>query len=468
MPGTILIADGTSVNRIMLRVLLSAAHYKVIQAETIRDALDQAQRTRPDLVITALSLTDGTAMDLRIALEADPNLSGLPILALTPQNDRLARLTALRAGIDDVLSHPLNDIALQARIRSLIRQREVTAVLTPHAPEGQPYPGFCEGQNGFTPAPSPNRIAVLSRCAERARRWRAQLAPLFPGQVRAFGLEAAQKLMSHPAPDVVIVPISNSDRDEDLSLLADLRSRRATRHATLIAIPTDRSLSLAAEAWDRGAQDALLHGFCAEELALRLRNQQCRKQRINKILERVHGDLQAANKDPMTGLYNRRFLLPHLQKTIHDAATNGRSFALLLADLDHFKRINDRFGHPVGDAVLIETAKRLASDLTAEEIAARIGGEEFLILLRDVSPDQGACRADRLRRSLNRAPMRIAGVPTPVRVTISIGLVTGPLPTAGQTAQMPSASTLIRMADEALYKAKQQGRDRVMLAPTAA
>jgi two-component system cell cycle response regulator len=452
----------------MLRVLLSAAHYKVVQAETIRDALDQARRTQPDLVITALSLTDGSAMDLRMALEADPNLTGVPILALTPQNDRAARLAALRAGIDDVLSHPLNDLALQARIRSLIRQREVTAVLAPVAPEGPQFGGFCEGQNGFAPAPSIPRIAVLSRSGEQARRWRAELEPHFPGQVRALGLEAAQKLMTPPAPDVVIVPISSSRRDEDLNLLADLRSRRATRHATLIAIPTDRKLSLAAEAWDRGAQEALLHGFCAEELALRLRNQRGRKQRINKVLERLNGDLQAAHKDPMTGLYNRRFLLPQLQKTIHDAAADGRSFALLLADLDHFKRINDRFGHPVGDAVLIETAKRLASELTREEIAARIGGEEFLILLRDVSPDQAARRADRLRRSLNRTPMRIAGVPTPVRVTVSIGLVAGPLPATGQTAQLPSANTLIRLADEALYKAKQQGRDRVMLAPTAA
>jgi two-component system cell cycle response regulator len=468
LPGTILIADGTSVNRIMLRVLLSAAHYKVIQAETIRDALDQARRAQPDLVITALCLTDGTAMDLRIGLEADPNLAGLPILALTPQNDRAARLTALRAGIDDVLSHPLNDIALQARIRSLIRQREVTAVLTPYAPEEHRYPGFCEGQNAFASAPPRNRIAVLSRSTERAKRWRALLEPCFPGQVRAFGLEAAQKLMTHPAPDAVIVPISGADRDEDLSLLADLRSRRATRHATVIAVPTDQSLSLAAEAWDRGAQDALLHGFCAEELALRLGNQLRRKQRINKALEQVHGDLRAANRDPMTGLYNRRFLLPHLQKTIHEAENGRLTFALLLADLDHFKRINDRFGHPVGDAVLIETAKRLASDLAPEEFAARIGGEEFLILLRDVSPDQGALRADRLRRALNHAPMKIAGVPTPVRVTVSIGLVMGPLNAAGRQAEVPSANMLIRLADEALYKAKQQGRDRVMLATSAA
>mgnify|MGYP000621834452 CR=1 FL=1 len=129
MQGTILIIDGVATNRIMLKVQLSSAYYQVAQTDGIQGLLSVARRCRPDLVLTAMSLPDGTAADVRAELARDEDLADVPVIAISAQNDNAGRLAALAAGIDDVLQQPLDDVILQARIRSLIRTRSTNEEL---------------------------------------------------------------------------------------------------------------------------------------------------------------------------------------------------------------------------------------------------------------------------------------------------------------------------------------------------
>jgi diguanylate cyclase (GGDEF)-like protein len=162
---------------------------------------------------------------------------------------------------------------------------------------------------------------------------------------------------------------------------------------------------------------------------------------------RAEGErLQAlAERDVLIGLYNRRagerFLSTLLAHARDDAA-------LVLFDIDHFKRINDRFGHPVGDAVLIEVGRRCAARLGRDDIFARWGGEEFLVVLPGLSPAEGVALAGRLRAAIASAPIAPAGT-----VTASFGVTSV---RAGDT-----LAQVVQRADEALYRAKANGRDRV-------
>ncbi|UWQ92539.1 diguanylate cyclase [Aliisedimentitalea scapharcae] len=464
MQGTILIIDGVATNRIMLKVQLTAAYYHVVQAERLEGLGATIQRTRPDLILSAMSLPDGKVTDIKAMLARSDGFAGVPIIAVTEQNDRQNRLAALSAGIDDVLSYPLDDVILQARIRSLIRNRTNTAEIT-HQSNSTPAMGFAESMEPFAPAQSTISVALVAQNAATAALWRARLKPEVPYQLRTHQLNDIQALMTDPVPDAVILELDQSAESAGLRLLADLRARAATRQTVVIAVPNPASPKLAAEALDRGAHDAMQTGFCVDELALRLRTQLRLKAQSDRVRDQVRSGLRAAVLDPMTGLYNRRYALPYLARLSQHAELHNQSFAVILADLDHFKSINDRYGHPAGDAVLVETAKRLRSVLRPGDLAARVGGEEFLIVMPGTTANELQKTASELCRVVNHSPFQVAKVDHPVPVTISIGGTLGPsLSDTGRN----QVEQLIGKADQALYAAKHAGRNRVTLSPQAA
>jgi diguanylate cyclase (GGDEF)-like protein len=161
-----------------------------------------------------------------------------------------------------------------------------------------------------------------------------------------------------------------------------------------------------------------------------------------------------ATHDALTGLWNRRAMLECLQRELTRQRRNGHSIGLMMADLDHFKNINDTYGHTIGDQVLAEIAERVVSSLRVYDSAGRYGGEEFLIILPECNAQQTLSSAERLREVVGTGAVNSkAG---PIKVTVSIGLIS----TSG-SAQQLDATMLLRLADEALYRAKARGRNRV-------
>ncbi|MEU7905428.1 GGDEF domain-containing protein [Actinoplanes sp. NPDC049118] len=186
---------------------------------------------------------------------------------------------------------------------------------------------------------------------------------------------------------------------------------------------------------------------------------------------RLARDLQAALReqerlavtDPLTGLYNRRFFQEMLKLESERSAQSGRPMAVVILDIDHFKRVNDRYGHPAGDAVLVHVADRLRQTVRGSDIVARFGGEEFVCLLTGADEAAALELAERLRGALCRVPVDI-GPGRAVSVTASVGLAATPAE-AGRTTVDPDH--LVAEADRALYEAKSNGRDRVVSAHRA-
>ena len=217
----------------------------------------------------------------------------------------------------------------------------------------------------------------------------------------------------------------------------------------------------------------MVAGRCDErELALRIATLIRRKRMADDLRSTLRDGMRAAVTDPLTGLYNRRYALPHLARLADHAAQSGRRFAVMLADLDHFKGINDRFGHAAGDAVLVEVARRLRANLRAVDLIARIGGEEFLIALPDTNRTEARVAARRLCRIIGQDPFDLPGHTAPVPLTVSIGVAMGHRPVQLQDAvDDPLRDTVQRLldrADQALYGAKTCGRNQVTISNTAA
>jgi diguanylate cyclase (GGDEF)-like protein len=159
-------------------------------------------------------------------------------------------------------------------------------------------------------------------------------------------------------------------------------------------------------------------------------------------------------RDALTGLYNRAYFLNQVEPLAEFGAMRGLGLAVLMLDIDHFKRINDEHGHDAGDAVLREVAGVLRESTRPEDLVARYGGEEFVLALPVAAPDQATERAERIRANL--AARRITSPSPPVRVTASLGL------SYAAPGRFRSASAMISAADRCLYQAKENGRDRVV------
>ncbi|HZQ92470.1 MAG TPA: diguanylate cyclase [Terriglobales bacterium] len=165
-------------------------------------------------------------------------------------------------------------------------------------------------------------------------------------------------------------------------------------------------------------------------------------------------------RDPLTGLFNRRYLEESLEREVHRAARSGKPLAALMVDVDHFKRFNDAFGHEAGDLMLREIGNLLQTGVRGEDVACRYGGEEFALVLPDAAADEARRRAEQQLERARRLSVRLHGELL-AAITLSIGVAAFP-------EHRRTPADLLRAADHALYRAKHSGRDRVAVAERAA
>jgi diguanylate cyclase (GGDEF)-like protein len=178
------------------------------------------------------------------------------------------------------------------------------------------------------------------------------------------------------------------------------------------------------------------------------------KERFSEI-QALQDQLQEqAIRDPLTGLFNRRFLESTVVQELARCARDGVSMALVMIDVDHFKKVNDTFGHPAGDQVLKALATRLQAEVRASDCACRYGGEEFILLLPGMDVETAWTRADRWRQAFAEDTVTFGELR--LQATISIGIAAFP-------AHGDSLAELTRCADQALYDAKHTGRNRVVV-----
>jgi len=460
--GTILVLDGVSTNRIMLKVQLTAAWYHVVQGEKLKGLTSLVRRTRPDLVLTAQTLPDGTAADVKKLITTQPDLVDVPVVAIAPQNDNEARLRALADGLDDVLTHPYKDALLLARIRSLLRVHADTQEL--QVDNGGQSIGFAESATALITHPQTARVDILAQTARTGSAWQKALSDQSRHQISWHTRSNFNGVLSGSIPDAIVVELDASPYG--LNVLADLRSRSATRHTVLIGVLKDNNASMASEILDRGADAVCLGGFCAEEIELRLKNQIARKARIDQMRASLRQGIAESWIDPLTGLHNRRYAMRAMDQITRQSMQSNQGFAVMLADLDHFKTINDRYGHANGDFVLSQAAERMQNILGSNGFIARIGGEEFMIGTSDLSRNAALRLAEALCNCICDEPFHLPDQQEPISVTISVGLkLSNP---SKPTEDPQSFEKVIRCADKALYAAKRAGRNQVWVRPSAA
>jgi diguanylate cyclase (GGDEF)-like protein len=251
-----------------------------------------------------------------------------------------------------------------------------------------------------------------------------------------------------------------------IDLVRALRHTRAGRRIYVLVLTDLDDDEHLMRAFDAGVDDFIAKPLRPMVLAARLRGGQ-RVTRLQDEIEReyeetgrVAAELAVANRrlqeaaltDPLTGFPNRRFALQRLAQEWSAAARGKRPLACMVIDLDEFKPINDRYGHDVGDTVLKQAALGLKRGLRTQDMVARIGGDEFLVICPDTTLQAALACAERVRQSVEAMP--IATGPMSLRATVSIGV-------AVVNAAIDDIDALIKCADQGLYIAKAQGRNRI-------
>ncbi|MEO0369874.1 MAG: diguanylate cyclase [Pseudomonadota bacterium] len=462
MTGHALIVDALATNRIVLKATLTASFYMVTQASNARDATKLCAQGTPDVIIIGADLPDMEVADLIQRLDRICPSPAPPVMMLLPQDDPMARLSALQAGVADVMAHPLNEDELFARLRALLRQRRLDSDLVMHVNTAAAL-GFSEDPAGFS---GPERAAVLSSDAYLAEMICARLAMFCRYDlVPVTHAEAATVMIGPAKPDIGILHISEDDEKAGLRSLTALQSGSNGRELRLIALDETHTPEHSARLLDMGACDVVQMPEMCEasgqsmfrELAYRMTLHMARKKRSDTLRGQLENGLQAAVLDPLTGLHNRRYAQMFLRRMLDEAQENGDSCAVMIADLDHFKAVNDTYGHAAGDRVLTRIASIMRAALPNDAMLARVGGEEFLIAVPGIDVSDLRGLAGRLGRMVREAPIAVRGEDTPLHVTVSIGATL----VSPEMAHDHSSEALMEQADKALYASKSGGRDTV-------
>jgi diguanylate cyclase (GGDEF)-like protein len=268
----------------------------------------------------------------------------------------------------------------------------------------------------------------------------------------ADGIDGFKTLLESRA-DLVICDLE-MPRMDGFRFITMLQTREELKDIPVILLTGRGDQELKVKGLEHGACDYVTKPFDPGELVARVRVQ-LKIKSLQDALKKSNELLRELSyTDPLTRLHNRRYLMDALEKEFQRAGRRGRALSLALLDIDHFKPINDTYGHQQGDAVLTALATVIQGELRRYDIVARYGGEEFMILLPETSPAEGVAVAERLRASV--AKMVFPPPLERLRVTVSLGVAVYP------AERISTVDDLIREADAALYRAKNGGRNRVV------
>ncbi len=462
MSGRILIVDRIATERVLKESALVAVGFDCLHCSGFEEVLVRLPDPSVDLLFVPTVASCREDLDATLAflkrLRARPDGRHLPVVVAGHWHEEGERLALLLGGADEVVVAPVSTTLLQARMRNLLRARDTEDELARREATHLAL-GFSETAATFAPR---QRIAVISPQAEEGEAAYQGL----PGPLRRVAPQASFAETGFEQDLFVIDGAALCDAGhpprELYRIVAELRSRSATRRAAQLVLLPDASRE-AAMLLDLGADDIVPASVQSDEIAYRARRLLRRKSLADRLRATERHGLEAALTDPLTGLWNRRYARPHLIRLITEARSRSRPIAVMLLDIDLFKAVNDRHGHAAGDEVLAQVARRLRDGLRPADLLARIGGEEFLVAMPDTSLEQARVAADRLRRRIRDAPFSVAPEVS-CRITVSVGVALGP----GRPGPEKEAEALMRRADEALYAAKETGRNRVTISLNAA
>ena len=454
MTARVLVVDDLPANVKLLEARLSAEYFDVLTASGGAQAIEVALAQHPDIVLLDVMMPGMDGFECCRRLRADPRTAHIPVVMVTALSETEDRLRGLEAGADDFLTKPFSEVALNARIRSLVRLKMLADEWRLRQATSA---GLADDVNGGAPEAEPGDAARIHLVADNmlvAERVTRELAA--DRHVVSVGRDpdAVLAALDQGEFDLAIVDLDLREAD-GLRLCARIRGQPGTRSLPILALVDPGDHDRLARALDLGVTDYLTLPIERNEMLARVRTQIRRHRYQRRLRSSLQQSVAASITDSLTGLHNRRYMERHFDALVAAAHKHGKPLSTLMIDIDHFKAVNDGHGHAAGDRVLCFVADRLRKGVRDADSVGRWGGEEFLIAMSDAGADVALTVAERLRRRIESASVDLDDQGAARAVTVSIGVSSflGP---------GDSAEAMIRRADEGLYAAKRAGRNRTV------
>ncbi len=452
MSARVLVVDDVLPNVKLLEAKLSSEYFDVICATSGEEALAIIAKSPPDIILLDVMMPGMDGFEVCRRIKADPKASHIPVIMVTALDHPKDRVSGLEAGADDFLTKPVHDTALFARVRSLVRLKVLTDELVMRESTSQAL--------GIEPTLTLNgvedienaQILLVEDQPRAATRVTEALEPL--GRVdHDSGTGDFPARARNKDYDLVIVSLGLEGVD-GLRLCSQLRSTDETRNVPILVIVDENNSRELLRGLEIGVNDYLVRPIDRNELVARARTQIRRKRYADRLRKTAHLNYKMATTDAVTGLYNRHFMAQHLETLLKNSAQANKEVSLMIMDIDYFKRINDAYGHAAGDQVLREFAARIVRNIRGIDLAARFGGEEFVVIMPDTDLDMAVVIAERLRAAIEATPFDVGAADGPKYITVSIGVA------STRADGQESPQQLLDRADRALYRAKNEGRNQ--------
>jgi two-component system cell cycle response regulator len=453
MTARVLIVDDILANVRLLEAKLAAEYFEVITAMNGADALEAVSRARPDIVLLDVMMPGIDGVEVCRRIKSNPATQHVPVVMITALDQPEDRVRGLEAGADDFLTKPVNDLALFCRVKGLVRLKMLTDELRSRT-GGDPL-GLA---NGIVPGPvgAGGRILLVDNRTTGADRIRGILAGKHEVTLATSQQEAVDAHAQAEYGFELIIVNLDIEGSDGMRICSQLKTMERTRQTPILIIvgPEDHQRLL--RTLDMGVNDYLIRPVDRQELHARVVTQIRRHRYTEQLRLSVRASMELAVTDALTGLYNRRYLESQLVNLMEQAVNRGKLVSLLTLDVDYFKSVNDTHGHDAGDRVLQDVAGRIRAAVRSVDLACRVGGEEFVVVLPDTDLKTAGRVGERIRKAVAAKPFN-PGPGCQLTITASVGV-------SSIASGQDTADDLLKRADQALYRAKHEGRNRVVSA----
>ena len=459
MSARVLVVDDIPANVKLLEARLSAEYFDVLCANSGAEALEILASNMVDIVLLDIMMPEMDGFEVCRRIKANPQTLHIPVIMVTALDQLSDRVAGLQAGADDFLTKPVNDLALIARVKSLVRVKMMTDELRSRA--------YTSEQMGIDSSDIMKRlmhheggqILLVDDARSSSDRIRKQLIGQFDLFLENESASALRRCSDQEF-DCLLINLDMRTFDP-LRLCAQVRSIESSRLVPILILAQEADQKRIMRAFDLGVNDYICQPVDRNELLARLRTQILRKRYTDALRDSIQHTMELAIMDGLTKLYNRRYMTSHLNSLLVSSRERQKPLSVLLMDIDFFKSVNDTHGHDAGDEVLQEFSQRMRKNTRGIDLVCRYGGEEFVVIMPDTDHALAQVVAERIRKKVCEKPFIIHKGRQMIDVTVSIGLASS---LQGQETQ----DVLLKQADEALYQAKHDGRNRVVAAQTSA
>jgi two-component system, cell cycle response regulator len=452
----VLIVDDEPLNLKLIAGILGLEQYELILADGGRKALEKALTETPDLILLDIMMPDMDGYEVLRRLKDDSQLRDIPVVLITALDGTENKIKGLEAGADEFINKPVNQAELLARVNSLIRLKQYQDQLKTQT----------QIMNSFTRETAEKKVSqkeidlpsiLMVEDDERD----AKLIQTFlygePYQIKlAKSGEQAISFARQERIDLILLDILLPGMD-GFEVCRMLKQAEQTRNIQIIAITSLFDLASKVKGIELGVDDYLVKPVNIHELRTRVKALIKKKAYLDSLYSRYELAVYAAITDKLTGLYNHGYFKHSIDLEIKRALRQETSVALLLLDVDDFKLYNDTLGHLAGDEILMELAEIIKSNIREIDLAARYGGEEFAIVLSNTDKAGAVATAVRIMDAICRHSFAHERSKSLKKLSVSVGIAVCPEDSA-------DAKGLIQKADEALYLAKREGKDRIRAA----